>query len=279
MSNIDFEKNKHKLFINIKSKEKNKDIKSKIVINEKIDLNKLSLDEIINTNLLYFEGKYFNKLYENAKYEELLKNNERIIRNNNPLLRYSSKNNELFPIYEEEYNEIKQITKIKRTIKSDNYINKIFQKDETILINNNLNQVNSSNRIFKLQKIFFEIKYDTFLGQNISIIGSIDKLGNWNENRALNMTWNEGNIWKTNFDFDNLTNFEYKFVFMENGYLKKWEDGINRIFSLAQLKNLLEPNLINGNIIKLNNIMNQSIEYNYNDYSLTIISEWNKKSM
>ena len=30
---------------------------------------------------------------------------------------------------------------------------------------------------------------------------------------------------------------------------------------------------------KLNNIMNQSIEYNYNDYSLTIISEWNKKSM
>ena len=279
MSNIDFEKEKHKLFINIKSKEKNKDIKSKIVINEKIDLNKLSLDEIINTNLLNFGGNYFNKLYENAKYEELLKNNERIIRNNNPLLRYSSKNNELFPIYEEEYNGIKQITKIKRKIKSDNYVNKIFQKDETILINNNLNQVNSSNRIFKLQKIFFEIKYDTFLGQNISIIGSIDKLGNWNENRALNMTWNEGNIWKTNFDFDNLTNFEYKFVFMENGYLKKWEDGINRIFSLAQLKNLLEPNLINGNIIKLNNIMNQSIEYNYNDYSLTIISEWNKKSM
>ena len=279
MSNIDFEKNKHKLFINIKSKEKNKDIKSKIVINEKIDLNELSLDEIINTNLLNFGGNYFNKLYENAKYEELLKNNERIIRNNNPLLRYSSKNNELFPIYEEEYNEIKQITKIKRKIKSDNYVNKIFQKDETILINNNLNQVNSSNRIFKLQKIFFEIKYDTLLGQNISIIGSIDKLGNWNENRALNMTWNEGNIWKTNFDYDNLTNFEYKFVFMENGYLKKWEDGINRIFSLAQLKNLLEPNLINGNIIKLNNIMNQSIEYNYNDYSLTIISEWNKKSM
>ena len=279
MSNIDFEKNKHKLFINIKSKEKNKDIKSKIVINEKIDLNKLSLDEIINTNLLNFGGNYFNKLYENAKYEELLKNNERIIRNNNPLLRYSSKNNELFPIYEEEYNEIKQITKIKRKIKSDNYINKIFQKDETKIINNNLNQVNSSNRIFKLQKIFFEIKYDTLLGQNISIIGSIDKLGNWNENRALNMTWNEGNIWKTNFDYNNLTNFEYKFVFMENGYLKKWEDGINRIFSLAQLKNLLEPNLINGNIIKLNNIMNQSIEYNYNDYSLTIISEWNKKSM
>ena len=279
MSNIDFEKEKHKLFINIKSKEKNKGVKSKIIINEKIDLNKLLLYEIINTNLLNFGGNYFNKLYENAKYEELLKNNERIIRNNNPLLRYSSKNNELFPIYEEEYNEIKQITKIKRTIKSDNYINKIFQKDETMLINNNLNQVNSSNRIFKLQKIFFEIKYDTFLGQNISIIGSIDKLGNWNENRALNMTWNEGNIWKTNFDYDNLTNFEYKFVFMENGYLKKWEDGINRIFSLAQLKNLLEPNLINGNIIKLNNIMNQSIEYNYNDYSLTIISEWNKKSM
>ena len=117
------------------------------------------------------------------------------------------------------------------------------------------------------------------MGQSISVIGSIDKLGNWNESKALNMNWNEGNIWKANMEFENIKGFEYKFIFMENGAIKQWEDGINRIFSLNQIRNLLEPNLIYGNLIKLNNIMNQSIEYNYDDYSLTIISEWNKKEM
>ena len=93
------------------------------------------------------------------------------------------------------------------------------------------------------------------------------------------MKWTEGNIWKANMEYDDIKVFEYKFIFMENGSIKKWEDGINRIFSFTQIKNLLEPNLTVGKIIKLNNIMDQSIEYNYNDYSLTIISEWNKKTM
>ena len=93
------------------------------------------------------------------------------------------------------------------------------------------------------------------------------------------MNWTVGNIWKADIEYSDIRSFEYKFIFMENGNLKKWEDGINRIFSFIQIKNLLEPNLINGNIIKLTNIMDQSIEYNYNDYSLTIISEWNKKTM
>ena len=93
------------------------------------------------------------------------------------------------------------------------------------------------------------------------------------------MNWTEGNIWKANIEDDNIKWFEYKFIFLENGFIKKWEDGINRYFSLTQIKNLFESNLLNGNIIKINNIMEQSIEYNYNDYSLTIISEWNKKTM
>ena len=93
------------------------------------------------------------------------------------------------------------------------------------------------------------------------------------------MNWNEGNIWKANIEDDNIKCFEYKFIILENGIIKKWEDGINRYFSLTQIKNLFESNLLNGNIIKINNIMEQSIEYNYNDYSLTIISEWNKKTM
>ena len=265
---------KSKLTIKIKNREKNKKIKPEIIINDKSDLNKISLNDIINGNLLKFGGTYFNKLYEKARYEEIMDNYEKLSLKGCSILRYKSKNNELYKIDEEEYNEMKKLKKENRSIKSDNSINRTKQKKEQIL-----NQITNTNCSFKLQKINFEIKFDTFIGQSISIIGSIDKLGNWDEYKALNMNWTEGNIWKANIEHDDIKSFEYKFIFMENGAIKKWEDGINRIFSFSQIKNILEPNLISGKIIKLNNIMNQLIEYNYNDYSLTIISEWNKKSM
>ena len=265
---------KSKLTIKIKNRGKNKKIKPEIIINDKSDLNKISLNDIINENLLKFGGTYFNKLYEKARYEEIMDNYEKLSLKGCSILRYKSKNNELYKIDEEEYNEMKKLKKENRSIKSDNSINSTKHKTEQIL-----NQITNTNCSFKLQKINFEIKFDTFIGQSISIIGSIDKLGNWDEYKALNMNWTEGNIWKANIEHDDIKSFEYKFIFMENGAIKKWEDGINRIFSFSQIKNILEPNLISGKIIKLNNIMNQSIEYNYNDYSLTIISEWNKKSM
>lgn len=265
---------KSKPTIKIKNREKNKKIKPEIIINDKSDLNKISLNDIINENLLKFGGTYFNKLYEKARYEEIMDNYEKLSLKGCPILRYKSKNNELYKIDEEEYNEMKKLKKENRSIKSDNSFNRTKHKTEQIL-----NQITNTNCSFKLQKINFEIKFDTFIGQSISIIGSIDKLGNWDEYKALNMNWTEGNIWKANIEHDDIKSFEYKFIFMENGAIKKWEDGINRIFSFSQIKNILEPNLISGKIIKLNNIMNQSIEYNYNDYSLTIISEWNKKSM
>ena len=247
---------KSKLTIKIKNREKNKKIKPEIIINDKSDLNKISLNDIINENLLKFGGTYFNKLYEKARYEEIMDNYEKLSLKGCSILRYKSKNNELYKIDEEEYNEMKKLKKENRSIKSDNSINSTKHKTEQIL-----NQITNTNCSFKLQKINFEIKFDTFIGQSISIIGSIDKLGNWDEYKALNMNWTEGNIWKANIEHDDIKSFEYKFIFMENGAIKKWEDGINRIFSFSQIKNILEPNLISGKIIKLNNIMNQSIEY------------------
>jgi hypothetical protein len=263
-----------KLLLKIKTKINSDNSKPDIVINDKIDLNQIPLNDIINKNLLNFCGEYFDKLYENARNEELVENNERLSLKRRALSNYSLKKSELFKIDEEEYNEINTL-KESRNIKSDNIIYcNIKQKEEKLL-----NLPTKLNLPFKLNKINFEIKFDTFFGQSISFIGSIDKLGNWNEYKALNMNWNEGNIWKANIEDDNIKCFEYKFIILENGIIKKWEDGINRYFSLTQIKNLFESNLLNGNIIKINNIMEQSIEYNYNDYSLTIISEWNKKTM
>lgn len=265
---------KPKLFIKIKSKINKLKPKPDIIINDKIDLNRISLDDILNKNLLSFGGEYFNQLYENAKYEEITEKYKRFGLKGRTLSNLNSKKSELYKIVEEEYNDIKTL-KDSRTFKSDKIIYcNIKQKEEKIL-----NISHQLNRPFKLHKINFEIKFDTFFGQSISISGSIDKLGNWNEYKALSMNWTEGNIWKANIEDDNIKWFEYKFIFLENGLIKKWEDGINRYFSLTQIKNILEPSLLNGNIIKINNIMEQSIEYNYNEYSLTIISEWNKKVM
>ena len=277
--NSNSKEQKPNLFINLNSKIRNDLMNSKININEKSDLNKIALETILNEKLINFGGDYYNKLYEKAEREEIKEKYGKPTKKQSELIYYKFKNNsDLFQIDEVEYNEKQNIKLSKRTTKSDNSIN-ISKLSNKQILNNNTFKSNHTNPIFKVKKIFFEVKFETRMGQSISVIGSIDKLGNWNESKALNMNWNEGNIWKANMEFENIKGFEYKFIFMENGAIKQWEDGINRIFSLNQIRNLLEPNLIYGNFIKLNNIMNQSIEYNYDDYSLTIISEWNKKEM
>ena len=277
--NSNSKEQKPNLCINLISKVRNDLMNSKININEKSDLNKIALETILNEKLINFGGDYYNKLYEKAEREEIKEKYGKPTKKQSELIYYKFKNNsDLFQIDEVEYNEKQNIKLSKRTTKSDNSIN-ISKLSNKQILNNNTFKSNHTNPIFKVKKIFFEVKFETRMGQSISVIGSIDKLGNWNESKALNMNWNEGNIWKANMEFENIKGFEYKFIFMENGAIKQWEDGINRIFSLNQIRNLLEPNLIYGNFIKLNNIMNQSIEYNYDDYSLTIISEWNKKEM
>ena len=38
------------------------------------------------------------------------------------------------------------------------------------------------------------IKYETNLGESVSIIGDIEELGNW-KNFKCEMTWTEGHVW------------------------------------------------------------------------------------
>ena len=165
---------------------------------------------------------------------------------------------------------------IKINSKSDNAIKETKPK-MTNLLNIPINKPVRVDKIFKLNVIYFEMKYDTQMGENIAVIGSIDRLGNWDTSRVLNLKWNEGNVWGASLDYNEINDFEYKFIFVKDGYVKEWEDGINRKFIFQQIKSLIEPNLINGNIIRLKNIMSQSLEYDFNNYSLKIISEWNKK--
>ena len=306
MNKNDKENDKLKNDLNTNSIEESKSNNPKIIINSKLDLNKISLNAILHENLLNFDGDYFKKLYEQAEKEEskeledgyvikeeilfpnpnILKNND--INNNKINNKHikkeleepneNKKTNEEKKEKEKEKNKIPNTKKeIKKKSKSDSTIKEIKHKKNNLLNNNNINKPISINHIFKINIIYFEIKYDTQMGECISVIGSIDKLGDWKSEKALKLNWNEGNIWTGSFEYKEEKDFEYKFILLNNGYVKEWENGINRKLIFQQIKSLIEPNLANGNNIKIKNIMNQTLEYDYNNLSLKIISKWNIK--
>jgi hypothetical protein len=291
---------RNKLFVNINPNSQTESVTPKIIINSKLDLSKIPISTILHENLLNFKGDYFKKLYEEAEKEEKkeLQNDSQIeeeetlpspnnvnnninINNNNQIIEQQKEKEEpkekLKKSDSKKSNKISKTKKgIKNNSKSDNAIKETKPK-MTNLLNMPINKPIPVNKIFKLNVIYFEMKYDTQMGENIAVIGSIDKLGNWDTSRVLNLRWNEGNVWGASLDYKEINDFEYKFIFVKDGYVKEWEDGINRKFIFQQIKSLIEPNLVNGNIIRLKNIMSQSLEYDFNNYSLKIISEWNKK--
>ena len=141
-------------------------------------------------------------------------------------------------------------------------------------------------REFKIKLIKFEIKFDTKLGESLAVIGSLNELGLWKNNRALKMDWNPGNVWKSCMflnNYNNIIDFEYKFIILENGHIKFWEDGANRKFIVSMITGLIEPHINNNindnelNTIYISNVMNQSFIYDINDCCLSIISNWNEK--
>ena len=141
-------------------------------------------------------------------------------------------------------------------------------------------------REFEIKLIKFEIKFDTKLGESLAVIGSLNELGLWKENRALKMEWNPGNIWKSCIylnNYNNIIDFEYKFIILENGQIKFWEDGNNRKFIVSLITGLIEPHINNKikdnelNTIYISNVMNQSFIFDVNDCCLSIISNWNEK--
>lgn len=290
---------RNKLFVNINPNSQTESVTPKIIINSKLDLSKIPISTILHENLLNFKGDYFKKLYEEAEKEEKkeLQNNSQIeeeealppsnnvnnfnVNNNNQIIEEQKEKEEpkekIKKSVSKKSNKISKTKKgIQNNSKSDNAIKETKPK-MTNLLNIPINKPAPVNKSFKLNVIYFEMKYDTQMGENIAVIGSIDRLGNWDTSRVLNLGWNEGNVWGASLDYKEINDFEYKFIFVKDGYVKEWEDGINRKFIFQQIKSLIEPNLANGNIIKLKNIMSQSLEYDYNNFSLKIISEWNKK--
>ena len=298
------------------SKKKGTKNSKKIVINTKEDLNKLSFSVLKNTKILDFEGDYFNFIYERAlgieknpeEKESLLSSNNFSTNKKNTKKVTSLKETKTAKIIKtvkksskkpsNKENNVSNTTKKKEENKvvNKNLNNDYFQHDDYNIYNSNYNNndynqslplpkiqynqdISSVRKEFKVDYVIFEMKYNTRMGEDLGVIGSINQLGMWDQNKALKLKWHEGNIWNTtiNYNFTQNSSFEFKFIFISNGQVKQWEDGSNRKLVYEELKQIIEPNIREGRSVEFKNINGNNIIYNYKDSSLTVVCDWNKK--
>lgn len=210
--------------------------------------------------------KTIKKISNNTNSSSLSKKKDekKNVINNNNNIKTSNNNNNLF------FNQY-------NTDNNVDYANQSLPLP-TIKFNNDIG-VQLLKKQLKIDYIVFQMKYNTLPGEDLGVIGSIEELGMWDQNKALKLSWNSGNIWKTkiNYNFTRANSFEFKYIFISNGRVKQWEDGNNRKLNYEQLKEIIEPNIKEGYLVEFKNINGNNIIYNYKDCTLTVSCDWNKK--
>ena len=160
-----------------------------------------------------------------------------------------------------------------------NYFDELYEEALKIEKAGGLEKFSISNYLkkgIKIEKIKFQMTYQTQMGQELGVIGSFKELGEWNQDKALKMEWTNGNVWIKKIDYSENIDFEFKFIFIVNMKVEKWEDGNNRTFNFNEIKSKLENEKNNSDIVNIN--LNQQIyKFDSNENLLTIIAEWNKK--
>ena len=254
---------------------------NKVVIENAADLYKTPISVLTSTKIYNFSGKYFKKIFDEAIKEEensgkifpqFNQNNNNNMNNNNINNNYMNQNN-----YNNNNNSYQN---------NNNNINNNYSYQSNLntqpssyynSTSSSYNQQTYSRRQIQINKIIFKVCYQTKMGQEIGVIGSLPELGNWNQDNVLRLSWTEGNNWINEINFEFQSNFEYKFILIINNRPQKYEDGGNRIFNLYDIKNMLENSGRAGDVIRLNNIRRTDIEYDYRNNSLQIIARWNEK--
>ena len=171
--------------------------------------------------------------------DEIKKNNNNIQNNNQNINQNNIQNN----IKNNNYNKNnynKNNNNYKRN-NNDNQNNLNYNQSNNCNQNDNIKNTKKINSLLKdckyqIDRIIFYIRYDSNYGDNIGILGSIEPLGNWSEDKILYLKWNKGNIWKGEIDLNDLdTNkFEFKFINRSDGIIY-WEKGYNNVFDLKSI--------------------------------------------
>ena len=135
--------------------------------------------------------------------------------------------------------------------------------------NNKENIKKIKNSEIPINKIIFSINYNSSYGEEVAVIGSLAKLGLWKLSGALPLSWNEGNVWmgEINIEDDDWQNFEFKFIVVEKGMIKRWEDGENNLMNFDELI----KNIISNKVGRYNKY---KYEYNKNEETLSIKCHW-----
>ena len=79
-----------------------------------------------------------------------------------------------------------------------NYFEELYEEALKIEKAGGLEKFSISNYLkkgIKIDKIKFQMTYQTQMGQELGVIGSFKELGEWNQDKALKMEWTNGNVW------------------------------------------------------------------------------------
>ena len=78
----------------------------------------------------------------------------------------------------------------------------------------------------------FRVPYDTAHGEDLFIIGSHERLGHWDQHKALSMSWGEGGNWWANADLPAGGVFFYKYAVRGVDGNYRWQEGANNLLVL-----------------------------------------------
>ena len=174
---------------------------NKIILNKRSDLINIPIQELRTAQIKNFSGKLFEQIYKEA-IEIEHKQNTKL---NKTFLEEKENNSKVIKIINKKINPCKELKE-------------------------NIN--------IEINKIKFEIKYDSIYGEEVGILGSNDILGNWNLNKIFYLKWNDDNIWNGVINVKRPYNdFEFKFVITDDKNIKKWEKGYNNRIIFESLIN------------------------------------------
>ena len=174
---------------------------NKIILNKRSDLINIPIQELRTAQIKNFSGKLFEQIYKEAIDIEHKQNTKL----NKTFLEEKENNSKVIKIINKKINPCKELKE-------------------------NIN--------IEIDKIKFEIKYDSIYGEEVGILGSNDILGNWNLNKIFYLKWNDDNIWNGVINVKGPYNdFEFKFVITDNKNIKKWEKGYNNRIIFESLIN------------------------------------------
>ena len=224
-----------------------------LILENITDLLKISPAQLKKAHYSDFSGKYFEQI-------------------NKEVIKSEAKN--IKPIKEkinikEINNNINNTLTINR--KQKNIIGYIINKSNNpIQISGYNNYYKKEEESYQINKIVFNIYYNTLFGQEIAIAGSNNKLGRWDKNNLFFLKWTEGNIWVGELDLDGgYEDFEFKFVLCYNKNIIAWEPGDNNNVYFTALLNEIKD-------YQKGRYNKYEYDYNINEGILTLNCQWPK---